>query len=730
MSTGRWGTLVLTLAAAAALRAEGTAEDPRARGEAFLAQGNWAEAEQALDKAVKGRPDDARAWGLLGTVRNALSKYTEGAAACEKALSLDAGNFRAQFDLGVALFNLNRSADAIPRFDAVMAADPKHADATWMRGHCALRANDLDRAATLFLKAAGLDARRYAALGPFYAGVASAIAGRKEEAIDRMRAAEKASSTGTVAVMAAAYRERLSDPTPCETLLRPEDYLPPREGICTARAIDAAIPVALADGVARKVTVQPDLSTTFTGRGAPLSTRAMLRGLDLAAVQAGITGRATSAWLASDPDGVDSVTVVFDSRDGAAARTLAPYERARETVWLLLIAIEESGKEREEAVKAALALHRGRVDDAMAAGVWGHLVEAMRRDEEERAYLGKAAGPRLTGTLAALAAGGMEGHKANAATLALVLTGSGAGAPAPDASTRYLRDAALAQEAGASSLASLLYGMCLLCEPERGDARVGRARALGHAGRVQAALGAFDAAGAAADLDAGLLLFLAGDLGKAAEVLAAQPASWQAWEALGLCHAYAGRWEEAISCLRKATEANPARAALHRFHIGLALHAKGDREAARKEWAECARIAPASAYGMLAQGLALTRVEMMTRRKAAVDAATAATEKLAKGWGAIAKIAAIPQHKPAGALLEWLEAARKRGGELGKALAAELTSDRRAACSDPMAAALLEEALRQAEDDGKAAAGEDAAEARCRVVLLNGMRRLLVSEKK
>ena len=211
--------------------------------------------------------------------------------------------------------------------------------------------------------------------------------------------------------------------------------------------------------------------------------------------------------------------------------------------------------------------------------------------------------------------------------------------------------------------------------------------------------------------------------------LGAQVDSWEAAELSAACHFQGSRWAEAEAAFRRALAGRPERSAFHRLHIGLCLHAQGKADEARAEWRACAEAAPSSYFGMLARGLSTTWAEAAARRKVATDAASAAVDKLSRGWGALARIQVLPQHEAAAALSEWLEAARRRGGELGSALGAELTEARRAACGTSLASELLDEALRQARDDVRDAKGEDAAAAAARERLLEVMKRCLSPQK-
>ncbi len=692
--------LILTVAGRASA---GDPSELGARGEALLGQGRLSDAETALLAAVETAPGDARAWGLLATVCNGLSKYAEGRAACEHALALDPSDVRARFDLGVALFNLDCSAEAAVAFDAVIAADPRHADATWMRGHCALRANDLDRAAGLFRKAAELDPLRYAALGPLYAGFAASAAGEKEEAAARFDEALQVSPGGVVGVLAQGCRERLSDPTPCETLLRLEDYLLVPGQRVETRGLDLLL--APSGSPCTRVVLDERLSVMVEGPSTGISGRAFLQAIDLLAIH-GRGERAAGALLlpGATPNGP---LLLLDRGHDAPPAVCAPYVQALHALRMLLEAAALGREGDEAAIAAALDRHHEIVDAARKASLWGDLVEASKADAEAK---GSDSTPEALRWLHVIAR----------------LSEASPGDDAARAS--YLRAASDAYHAGAYSLAALLYRMALRGDPSRSDAQAGLAAALARDGRYEASLAALQGV-EGANLEVGRSLLMAGEYDEAAERLSTLAPSWEVAEMIGLCRLWRGRWGEAAESFRAAIVANPARAAFHRFHLGLALHAGGDRVGARAEWRECAQAAPESMYGALAQGLSTTRAELVSRRKVAVDAATAAVDKLSRGWGALARIEALPQHEAAAALLKWLEAARKRGGELGSALGAELTDARRAACGTSAANNLLDEALRQARDDVREAKGEEALAAAARERLLEVMKRCLSPQK-
>lgn len=656
------GGLVLALTGSVVLGGD-ECPAPIDRGRALLESGDLAGAAEAFEAAASATPADAGVWGPLGTVRNALADYAGGAQACERALALDPSNLRARFDLGVARFNLSRSAEATADFDAVLSVDPKHADATWMRGHCALRAAEWGLAARLFATAAALGPDRYRALGPLYAGVALASDGKKEEASSRLKEAVDAAPTGAVGVMARAYRERLLDTSPCETLLRPEDYLPaPGEHACAAR-FDLQIGRGLPTWA--KVSLSPDFSLRLDRPVAGLSERGFLQAVDLLCLHAQVARSGVDALIVpgASMNAPDLLLVGHpDSTHDASARR---------ALWLLLAAAIGAGDDDEGALGAAVEAQKEAIAAAKAAGVWGDLLAA-EDDEAAASFAGAEAVLRR------------RTDKESDACRLLVTASLNANRKTMEWLDTIGR----------------LSG-CDLRARDPGTPRLSWVQALALAARWE------EASGAAATC---------GD-------------SWEAAELSAMCDLKLSRWADAEASFRKALAARPERSAFSRFHIALCQHAQGKSQEARAEWRACAEASPSSYYGMLARGLSTTWAEAAARRKVATDAASAAVDKLSRGWGALARIEALPQHEAASALLEWLEAARKRGGELGSALGAELTETRRTACGGPMVNELLNEALRQARDDVRATEGEDAAAGVVRERLLEVMKRCLSPQK-
>ena len=118
----------------------------------------WDQAEAAYKKAVEIRPDYADAYNGLANLYNAQRKFDEAAAASSKAAelagskagALAGGNADALFNQGVILWNAGKIPEAKKQFEAVIAANPNHAEAHYQLAMSLVNEGKLDDAAKEF----------------------------------------------------------------------------------------------------------------------------------------------------------------------------------------------------------------------------------------------------------------------------------------------------------------------------------------------------------------------------------------------------------------------------------------------------------------------------------------------------------------------------------------------------------------------------------------------------
>ena len=119
---------------------------------------DYEKAEASYKKAIELKPDYAEAYAGLANIYNAQRKFDEAAAASTKATELGsggaaaggAGNPDASFNQGVILWNAGKVAEAKKQFEAVVAANPNHAEAHYQLGMALVNEGNLAGAASEF----------------------------------------------------------------------------------------------------------------------------------------------------------------------------------------------------------------------------------------------------------------------------------------------------------------------------------------------------------------------------------------------------------------------------------------------------------------------------------------------------------------------------------------------------------------------------------------------------
>jgi tetratricopeptide (TPR) repeat protein len=118
----------------------------------------WDKAEAAYKKAVEVKADYAEAYSGLANLYNAQRKFDEAAAAQAKAAefsggrpgALAGGNADALFNQGVILWNAGKIPEAKEKFEAVIKANPNHAEAHYQLGMSLVNEGKLKEAAEEF----------------------------------------------------------------------------------------------------------------------------------------------------------------------------------------------------------------------------------------------------------------------------------------------------------------------------------------------------------------------------------------------------------------------------------------------------------------------------------------------------------------------------------------------------------------------------------------------------
>jgi tetratricopeptide (TPR) repeat protein len=102
---------------------------------------------------VAARPDNPRGYDQLGKAIHEAGGPGKALAYYERALELDPGQSKAQFNLGVALADLGQTDEAVARYRRALALDPRLARAHHNLGSLLANRGELDRAVGHFREA-------------------------------------------------------------------------------------------------------------------------------------------------------------------------------------------------------------------------------------------------------------------------------------------------------------------------------------------------------------------------------------------------------------------------------------------------------------------------------------------------------------------------------------------------------------------------------------------------
>ena len=126
-------------------------------GFAYSQKKDYDKAEEAYKKAVELKPNYADAYNGLANVYNMERKFDLAAAASAKATerggaaaaggAAGGGNVNAMYNQGVILWNGGKIAEAKKQFEAVLQADPNHAESHYQLGMVLVNEGNLAGAA-------------------------------------------------------------------------------------------------------------------------------------------------------------------------------------------------------------------------------------------------------------------------------------------------------------------------------------------------------------------------------------------------------------------------------------------------------------------------------------------------------------------------------------------------------------------------------------------------------
>ncbi len=126
----------------------------------FFNSGSLSQAKTQCQNYCNYKQNDPEAWCLLSAINGALELYNESEQYARKSLSISPNYSQAQFNLGVALLNLNRMEEAIDEFSTVIQSRPDHGIAHYLKGKgFLLQTGQLHKAKPCFEKALKLIAK-------------------------------------------------------------------------------------------------------------------------------------------------------------------------------------------------------------------------------------------------------------------------------------------------------------------------------------------------------------------------------------------------------------------------------------------------------------------------------------------------------------------------------------------------------------------------------------------
>jgi tetratricopeptide (TPR) repeat protein len=172
--------------------------DFSAQGLKALEEGRWAEAAEALEKAVAAQPDDYSALFNLSFARAMLGKRQEAIAGYEKVLALKPGLYQAQLNLAILLLEAKEPAKALALLKAAFEQEPEKFQPNYYLAEALYALGDDAGAEQRYRKAAELDPK--SAVAEIGLGRALANQGKFDEALEAYHRAGE---------LDAAYREYL-----------------------------------------------------------------------------------------------------------------------------------------------------------------------------------------------------------------------------------------------------------------------------------------------------------------------------------------------------------------------------------------------------------------------------------------------------------------------------------------------------------------------------------------
>ncbi len=179
------------------------------KGILLFSDGNFNEALDEFQKAVRSDPEDSEAQYYLGIAYSQSGDYIMAIPALKKALKLDPGLVGAHYDLGVAYFARNNYTEALKEMKEAERCQPKRAMVYFYQGYIYYMKENFSRAPFYFQKSASLDAG-LSQKCHLYSGMAYLQLGQKEKAESKFKIARSIDFSTDSGLAAEKYLKRLT----------------------------------------------------------------------------------------------------------------------------------------------------------------------------------------------------------------------------------------------------------------------------------------------------------------------------------------------------------------------------------------------------------------------------------------------------------------------------------------------------------------------------------------
>lgn len=159
-------------------------------GIAYIQAERWDEAQWAFEEAAKLEPENLQAWLGIGSVMNEQQKYTAAQKAIQHGLDIAPNSAEAHYEMGRALFGLEKLPDAELEANRAIALNNDYISSHVLLANIYVAAYDAEGALAEFREALKIDPN-----GPQAAAIQENI-GMLEKALQQAKQSSPSSATG------------------------------------------------------------------------------------------------------------------------------------------------------------------------------------------------------------------------------------------------------------------------------------------------------------------------------------------------------------------------------------------------------------------------------------------------------------------------------------------------------------------------------------------------------